>query len=47
MPKTISKLLCRRCGYRWWPRGPRLPLKCASCDDPGWQSKRVRAKRRT
>jgi hypothetical protein len=39
---TIPKLECIKCGHRWYPRTPNLPLNCpnATCHTPNWNKPR-------
>ncbi len=32
----IQRQQCTRCGYTWYPRTPKLPIKCARCGSPYW-----------
>jgi hypothetical protein len=38
--RTLSQRTCNRCGYRWWPRSPRPPKRCAECKTPYWNKPR-------
>ena len=43
--KTISKLICERCGHEWYPRSPVLPRYCPKCTSAYWDTPRyVKAK---
>jgi rubrerythrin len=33
----IRKLECRKCGYTWYPRSPRLPKVCPACKTRKWR----------
>ena len=39
---TISKCLCERCGYTWWPRSTEPPVRCAGCGSAYWAKPRQR-----
>ncbi len=46
MPKELKlvKLYCKRCeeGKKgWYPRSPKLPVKCPKCQSPYWNKDRV------
>jgi hypothetical protein len=42
-PETHPGLKCKRCGHEWNPKKAH-PLKCPSCQNPGWDRK---ARKRT
>lgn len=46
MARVISELKCSRCGYRWFPRGPKQPGHCPNprCNSPYWNRPRRRKK---
>ena len=33
---VIVPLVCLRCHYSWWPRGPKKPGHCPGCGSPYW-----------
>lgn len=37
--KTIVQLVCKRCGYRWFQRTEKLPVKCPECQSRSWNEK--------
>jgi len=32
----IPKLVCKKCGYQWFPRRDELPLCCPNCKNRKW-----------
>ncbi|MCZ6690918.1 MAG: hypothetical protein O7H41_15115 [Planctomycetota bacterium] len=38
---NVREAACGRCGYKWLPRKPGRPRKCANCHDPAWDKKRI------
>jgi hypothetical protein len=36
----LFMLTCRRCGYEWAPRYPRLPAVCARCKRFDWNEEK-------
>ena len=34
--KLLNKCTCLRCGHSWYPRSPKIPKFCASCNSPYW-----------
>ena len=41
MTVVLPTLTCNRCGHAWHPKFPRLPVFCASCNSPYWNSPRT------
>lgn len=39
--KKFKICKCERCGYEWQPREDN-PIKCAKCNSPYWNIKKVR-----
>jgi len=39
--KQVKICRCERCGYEWQPQGED-PIKCAKCNSPYWNRKKVR-----
>lgn len=37
--KTLSQLICEKCGYRWFQRTPSKPVKCPECQSRRWDEK--------
>jgi rubrerythrin len=33
---VIKQLVCKVCGYKWFPRAPSLPKVCPSCKHRNW-----------
>jgi hypothetical protein len=40
--KCIHKLICERCGAKWYPRTTCAPRRCARCNSPYWDRPVVR-----
>lgn len=40
--QVIKQLKCKRCGHKWWPKAPKLPLNCPKkkCNSPYWNKAR-------
>lgn len=37
----MEKLICKRCGYEWWPREPdKVPKKCPHCTSVVWDKEK-------
>ena len=37
----LHKLICRRCGYEWYPKqAQHMPIRCGKCDSKYWQTPR-------
>lgn len=34
----LPVLTCSRCGHTWTPRLPWMPVRCAKCKTPYWQT---------
>lgn len=34
---TVSKLVCGKCGYKWWPRSQK-PVTCPRCKCRKWEN---------
>lgn len=34
--RTIDQLVCEKCGYRWFQRTERKPVKCPECQSRSW-----------
>ena len=37
----VKMLACKRCGYKWIPRKPELPVTCPKCRSPYWNYDRI------
>ena len=40
--KVIKEVKCLRCEYKWFPRAPTQPKRCARCRTPYWYKPIVR-----
>ncbi len=40
MKVKLTKLKCKRCGYEWYPKAERLPIRCPSCGSPYWNKEK-------
>lgn len=42
MAKEIKQVTCLRCGFKWYPRSPEPPKRCANteCRSPYWNKPR-------
>ncbi len=40
MDNVIIELECKRCGNKWFPKRPKLPKVCPSCNSRKWNVKR-------
>lgn len=43
MCDSIEKLVCKRCGYSWFPRTPTKPKHCSKCNSPYWDRNRIKS----
>ena len=44
MTKIVLPILkCKRCGWGWFPRAPKLPKVCPKCKSSYWNKDYVRA----
>jgi len=32
----IKKLVCKKCGHKWFPRSEKKPKYCPKCCNPNW-----------
>jgi len=40
--KQVKICKCERCGGEWQPQGNEYPIRCAKCNSPYWNRKKVR-----
>jgi len=33
---VITQLVCKQCGYEWYPRSPKPPKVCPNCKHRNW-----------
>lgn len=42
MKIDLPRLMCKRCGYSWFPRSENPPKVCPRCNSPYWDRDRIR-----
>lgn len=36
--EEMEKLKCVKCGWSWWPRSEKDPVKCPACQSRHWKN---------
>jgi predicted Zn-ribbon and HTH transcriptional regulator len=42
---TIELKVCKRCGYKWFPRQLMTSVRCPKCHSPYWNIDRIRTRK--
>ena len=42
----MKHLTCKRCEFEWYPRTPKMPVRCPQCSSRLWQTKKKKSRRK-